>query len=121
MRKTAIIAFLLILGVCTNVVAQDAATLLQRATQQYVFYESERDKGTDPDKTYAYLLESYNQFVKVLDAPNNDAQLTSAKNRLRAIYPQLLSGAVYYSQQKQQLKEYFLFLNEYHLVDHHHE
>ncbi len=104
MRKTAIIAFLLILGVCTNVVAQDAATLLQRATQQYVFYESERDKGTDPDKTYAYLLESYNQFVKVLDAPNNDAQLTSAKNRLRAIYPQLLSGAVYYSQQKQQLK-----------------
>lgn len=104
MKKIAILTFALVLGICNKVVAQDAATLLQRANQQYAFYESEYDKGTDQDNIYGYLLESYNLFLKVLDAPNNDAQLTSAKNRLRAIYPQLLRGAVYYSRQKQPLK-----------------
>lgn len=104
MKKITILTFLLVLGVCTKVAAQDAATLLQRATQQYVLYESERDKGTDPVKMYSSLLDSYNLFVKVLEAPNNEGQLTGAKNRLRAIYPQLLSGAIYYSQQKQPLK-----------------
>ena len=104
MKKITILTFLLVLGVCTKVAAQDAATLLQRATQQYVLYESERDKGTDPVKMYSSLLDSYNLVVKVLEAPNNEGQLTGAKNRLRAIYPQLLSGAIYYSQQKQPLK-----------------
>ena len=104
MKKIFILTFLLMLVVCSKVAAQDAATLFQRATQQYVLYESERDKGADPVKMYTSLLESYNLFVKVLDTPNNGAQLMGAKNRLRAIYPQLLNGAIYFSNQKQPLK-----------------
>ena len=69
MKKIFILTFLLMLVVCSKVAAQDAATLFQRATQQYVLYESERDKGADPVKMYTSLLESYNLFVKVLDTP----------------------------------------------------
>ena len=44
MKKIAILTFALVLGICNKVVAQDAATLLQRANQQYAFYESEYDR-----------------------------------------------------------------------------
>jgi uncharacterized repeat protein (TIGR01451 family) len=84
-----------------TVAAQDAATAYKRANQQYVLFESERDKGTDPTAMYNYLKDSYDNFVKVVDAPDNSSILTGAKNRLRALYPYLLNGAVYYSEQKQ--------------------
>lgn len=104
MKKLTILIFLIIGVTYTKVAAQDAATLLKRANQQYQLYESERDRNNDPAIMYNHLLESYNLFVNVLEAPNNEGQLKGAKNRLRSIYPSLLNGAVYFHQQKQPIK-----------------
>lgn len=85
-------------------VAQEAATASQRANQLYVLFESERDKGTNVAAMYDYLLDSYTHFVKVVEAPDNTQYVSAAKNRLRSMYPYLLNGAVYYSEQKQPVK-----------------
>lgn len=84
--------------------AQEAASASQRANQQYVLFESERDKGTNMNAMYDYLLDSYENFKKVVEAPDNAQYLGGAKNRLRAMYPYLLNGAVYYSEKKQPSK-----------------
>ena len=91
MKRFFILIFLMGLGICTKVAAQNAAALFKRANQQYQLYESERDRGGDPTVVNSYLLESYNLFVKVLETPNNNEQQRGAKNRLRAIYPKLIS------------------------------
>lgn len=104
MKRFFILIFLMGLGICTKVAAQNAAALFKRANQQYQLYESERDRGGDPTVVNSYLLESYNLFVKVLETPNNNEQQRGAKNRLRAIYPKLISGAIYFSQEKQPIK-----------------
>ena len=102
--KFTLTIFLLLLVVCAKVAAQDAASVSQRANQQFVLFESERDKGGTPDAMYAYLLESYREYVKVLSAPNNQSYLNGAKNRLRNMYPSLLDAAVYYSGQQDPVK-----------------
>ena len=99
-NKFTLTIILLLWVVCGQTVAQDAASASQRANQQYVLFESERDKGGAPDAMYAYLLESYQEYVKVLSAPNNASYLNGAKNRLRNMYPSLLDAAFYYSGQK---------------------
>lgn len=104
MNKLFILTTILMLGAWTKVAAQEAATASKRANQQYVLFESERDKGTNVTGMYTYLLESYEQFIKVVEAPDNGQYLSGAKNRLRAMYPYLLNGAVYYSEQKQPSK-----------------
>jgi uncharacterized repeat protein (TIGR01451 family) len=86
------------------VAAQDVATAYKRANQQYVLFESERDKGINVTAMYDYLKDSYDNFIKVIEAPDNNSVLTGAKNRLRSIYPYLLNAAVYYSEQKQPSK-----------------
>ena len=95
---------LLLLVVCGRTAAQDAASASQRGNQQYVLFESERDKGGAPDVMYAYLLESYREYVKVLSAPGNGSYLNGAKNRLRNMYPSLLDAAIYYSSQNDAVK-----------------
>lgn len=102
--KKVLILTLLFLGVAIRVAAQDAATASKRANQQYVLFESERDKGINIPAMYNYLLDSYENYVKVVQAPDNSQFLSGAKNRLRSIYPYLLNGAVYYSEQKQPAK-----------------
>jgi len=104
MKKLFILTTILVLGAWMKVAAQDAATASKRANQQYVLFESERDKGTNVTAMYTYLLDSYGQFIKVVEAPDNGQYLSGAKNRLRAMYPYLLNGAVYYSEQKQPSK-----------------
>lgn len=104
MTNRFILILFIVLGICIEVVAQDAATLFKRANQQYVLFESERDKGESSTEMYVYLLESYNLYVQILDIPNNSAQLVGTKNRLRSIYPYLMSGAAYFSQNKQPVK-----------------
>ena len=99
-----ILFFVICLLTCGRLAAQDAATSFSRANQAYALYESERDKGNSPDAMYARLMESYTHFVNVVEAPNNSQYLTGTKNRLRAMYPQLINGAVYYSGQKQPVK-----------------
>lgn len=101
MKKFFILTTILLLGVWARVAAQDAATASGRANQQYVLFESERDKATNVAAMYSYLLDSYTQFIKVVEASDNGPYLSGAKNRLRAMYPYLLNGAVYYSEQKQ--------------------
>lgn len=104
MKKLFTLIFLIVLGLGTKVVAQSAAALFKRANQQYQLYESERDRGGDPATVNSYLLESHNLFVKVLETSSNTAEQKGAKNRLRAIYPNLLNGAIYFSQEKQPIK-----------------
>lgn len=104
MKRIFILTVLLILGMEVKVAAQDAATASKRANQQYVLFESERDKGTNVTGMYDYLLDSYENFIKVVEAPDNGQYLNGAKNRLRSMYPYLLNGAVYYSEQKQATK-----------------
>ena len=45
--KSVFLALWLVMGVTVNAVAQSAADLYKRANQQYVLFESERDKGTN--------------------------------------------------------------------------
>lgn len=104
MKRIFILTILLVLGMWTEVAAQDAASLLQRGNQQYALYESEQEREGDPVAMYSYLLDSYQLFVKVLDTPNNQGQLKGAKNRLRAIYPKLFNGAAYFLQQNKPIK-----------------
>ena len=104
MNKFFILTIILVLGAWGKVAAQDAAAVSKRANQQYVLFESERDKGTNVTGMYGYLLDSYENFMKVVEAPDNGQYLSGAKNRLRAMYPYLLNGAVYYSEQKQPAK-----------------
>lgn len=104
MKRIIILTIILMLGAWGRVAAQDAAAASKRANQQYVLFESERDKGTNVTGMYGYLLDSYENFMKVVEAPDNGQYLSGAKNRLRTIYPYLLNGAVYYSEQKQPAK-----------------
>lgn len=104
MKKIVILTIILLLGTYAKVAAQDAATASKRANQQYVLFESERDKGTNVTAMYTNLLDSYENFMKVVEAPDNSQYLSGAKSRLRAMYPYLLNGAVYYSEQKQPSK-----------------
>ena len=105
MKRLILLTIILTAGAVTGrIAAQDAASVSKRANQQYVLFESERDKGTNITAMYDYLLESYVNFIKIVEAPDNGQYLSGAKNRLRAMYPYLLNGAVYYSEQKQPSK-----------------
>ena len=71
MTKVFILTVIAVLGVWMKVAAQDAATASKRANQQYVLFESERDKGTNVTAMYSYLIDSYKEFMEVLEAPGN--------------------------------------------------
>ena len=105
MKRLILLTIILTAGAVTGrIAAQDAASVSKRANQQYVLFESERDIGTNITAMYDYLLESYVNFIKIVEAPDNGQYLEGAKNRLRSLYPYLLNGAVYYSEQKQPAK-----------------
>lgn len=101
MKKIFLLYFLGMLGICTRVAAQDAATLFKRANDQYALFKNEQNRGGSSVAMYTHLYECYELYVKVLEAPNNKAQLTGAKNRLRSIYPDLMNGAAYFMNNKQ--------------------
>lgn len=101
MKKITLLTIIFAVIAVGKVAAQDAAAAYKRANQQYVLFESERDKGTNITAMYDLLLDSYTNFIKVLEAPGNGQYLDGAKNRLRTSYPYLLNGAVYFSEQKQ--------------------
>ena len=101
MRKYLVLLLFVVLGFDSWIYAQEAEAAFKRANQQYVLFESERDKGDNPNAMYNYLLESYQAFKEVVDTQNNTQYLTGTKNRLRSIYPYLVNAAVYYSEQKQ--------------------
>ncbi|MDR2476041.1 MAG: caspase family protein [Bacteroidales bacterium] len=84
--------------------AQTTEESFKKANQLFVLYESERDKGTNIDGAYAYLLESYNNFQKVANAADNNAFISGIKNRLRAAYPVLENAVVYYVEQQNNSK-----------------
>ena len=84
--------------------AQEAASASKTCQPTVCAFESERDKGTNVTAMYDYLMDSYENFMKVVEAPDNSQYIGGAKNRLRALYPYLLNGAVYYSEQKQPSK-----------------
>ena len=75
MKNFLVLTIILMLGACGRVVAQDAAAASKRANQQYVLFESERDKGTNVTGMYSYLLDSYENFMKVVEAPDNGQYL----------------------------------------------
>ena len=104
MKRFFLLTIILTVVMAGKVGAQDASSASKHANQQYVLFESERDKGTNVTAMYDYLLDSYANFMKVVEAPNNGQYIGGAKNRLKALYPYLLNGAVYYSEQKQPAK-----------------
>jgi tetratricopeptide (TPR) repeat protein len=87
-----------------SVQAQDAGSAYKRANQQYVLFESERDKGANANSMYTYLLEAYNNFIQVTKEQNNVSYINGTKNRLRSMYPYLLNAALYYYEQKETFK-----------------
>lgn len=100
MKKIFLFLAVFLMGTAVKVAAQDAATAFKRANQQYVLFESERDKGSNMSAAYGYLLESYNAFMEVLDADNSQDYLTGTKNRLRSMYPYMLNATIFYSDQQ---------------------
>ena len=104
MRNYLVLLLFVVLGSVSGVYAQGTEATFKRANQQYVLFESERDKGTNVNAMYNYLLDSYQAFKDVVEAQDNAQFLTGAKNRLRSIYPYLVNAAVYYSEQKQPSK-----------------
>ena len=99
MKRTILLIALFISLVSTRALAQDpAAAALNQGNNQYVMYESERDKGVNTDLMYDYLFSSYEYFVKVLELPNNSQYVDRAKNRLRTMYPTLFNAAVHYEE-----------------------
>lgn len=94
--KRLFISFLFLLS-AAGVFAQSG---YDKANQTYVMYESERDKGTNIDLMYTYLVDSYKLFAALADDPSN-TKMDGTKNRLRAMYPALLNGAIYYSGKNQ--------------------
>ena len=103
MKKIFLLTLLFLLGICTRVAAQDAAILFKRANDQYALFKNEQNRGGSSAVIYTHLYECYELYVKVLDTPNNKAQLTGTKNRLRSIYPELMNGAAYFMNSKQPL------------------
>ena len=95
MKRFFLLTIILTVVVTGKVGAQEVASASKRANQQYVLFESERDKGTNVTAMYDYLMDSYENFMKVVEAPDNSQYIGGAKNRLRALYPYLLNGAVY--------------------------
>ena len=84
MKRFFLLTIILTVVVTGKVGAQEAASASKRANQQYVLFESERDKGTNVTAMYDYLMDSYENFMKVVEAPDNSQYIGGAKNRLRA-------------------------------------
>jgi len=78
--------------------AQTTDEALRKGNQQYVLFESERDKGTDMDAAYSLLLDSYTNFKKVVESASDDAQRNTAKARLKNAYAWLEKATVYYAE-----------------------
>ncbi|MDR0505475.1 MAG: caspase family protein [Dysgonamonadaceae bacterium] len=84
--------------------SQNTAETFKKANQAYVFFESEREKGTNIDATYNYLLDSYNQFQKVATASDNGEFVNAVKNRLKTAYPFIERAVIYYSEAKNDVR-----------------
>ena len=102
--KSVFLALWLVMGVTVNAVAQSAADLYKRANQQYVLFESERDKGTNVNGMYDYLIDSYGKFVDVTKASGNAQYLDGTKNRLRANVSLSVECSIVLLRQKQPAK-----------------
>ena len=81
MKRFFLLTIILTVVVTGKVGAQEAASASKRANQQYVLFESERDKGTNVTAMYDYLMDSYENFMKVVEAPDNSQYIGGAKNR----------------------------------------
>lgn len=99
-KKILLLTAVLLAGTVIRVAAQDAATAFKRANQQFVLFESERDKGANLTAAYNYLLESYNAFMEVMNSGNSQDYTTGMKNRLRSMYPYMLNAMLFYSEQQ---------------------
>ncbi|MDR2087235.1 MAG: caspase family protein [Dysgonamonadaceae bacterium] len=95
--KTYLSVILFLVSFSGSVRSQNTAETIKKANQLYVFFESERDKGVDIDATYNYLLDSYTQFLKVINASDNGEYINAIKNRLKAAYPYIEKATIYYA------------------------
>jgi tetratricopeptide (TPR) repeat protein len=95
--KHYLLSILFLVSFLCSAHSQNTAETFKKANQLYVFFESERDKGSDIDATYSYLLDSYTQFLKVLNASDNGEYINAIKNRLKTTYPYIEKATVYYA------------------------
>ena len=72
MKRFFLLTIILTVVVTGKVGAQEAASASKRANQQYVLFESERDKGTNVTAMYDYLMERHRITVSILEAPRID-------------------------------------------------
>ncbi|GHT72176.1 caspase [Bacteroidia bacterium] len=78
--------------------AQTVEEALRKGNQQYVLFESERDKGTNMDAAYNLLLDSYANFKTVVETASEDVQRNTAKARLKSAYSWFEKAALYYAE-----------------------
>ena len=78
--------------------AQTVEETLRKGNQQYVLFESERDKGTNMDAAYSLLLDSYLNFKKAVESATGDTQRNTAKARLKNAYPWIEKATIHYAE-----------------------
>ena len=78
--------------------AQTTDETLRKGNQQYVLFESERDKGTDMDAAYSLLLDSYAAFKKVAESASEETQRNAVKARLKSAYSWIEKATIYYAE-----------------------
>ena len=91
-----LILFLILYSFVSQAQTMDEA--LRKGNQQYVLFESERDKGTDMDAAYNLLLDSYTYFKKVAESTSDDGQRNTAKTRLKSAYTWFEKATIYYAE-----------------------
>ncbi|MDR1682823.1 MAG: caspase family protein [Candidatus Symbiothrix sp.] len=77
--------------------AQTMEETLRKGNQQYVLFESERDKG-NMDAAYNYLSDSYSNLKKVVEQDIDNTQRNAAKNRLKSAYVWFEKATLHYAE-----------------------
>lgn len=85
-----------IIFLCGNVLyAQDAASMMAKANQQYILFENA--KGENSAETYDHLYSAFSLYMSVLDNTQRTDLIDGAKSRLTQIYPQIKNAAMFFS------------------------
>ena len=71
MKRFFLLTIILTVVVTGKVGAQRSCLRFKTCQPTVCAFESERDKGTNVTAMYDYLMDSYENFMKVVEAPDN--------------------------------------------------
>ncbi|MFI3288404.1 MAG: caspase family protein [Rikenellaceae bacterium] len=83
---------------------ENVDALFSRAAQQYSLFESERDSGGAKSMMYDNLYSAYSSYEKILKSDAAKKYADQIAQKLKVIYPNLLAGGVYFSEQHNNAK-----------------